>query len=286
MALFDFLGGLFGGGEQQQYNPPSTQDVINQTYGALNASVPGVLAYNQALAPGLTGIQLGVEKQFDPNVANLRAATSQSILDQLNLGTALPADLQQQVIQNALEGSAASGFGVGQGGRGLVARDLGLTGLDLLNQRQGTAAGYVRSSPSLSSLYQPQGFLDPTTIASDIRNRESAMQQYANAQEAERQAGFANLLKTGLTIAGTVAGGFFGSAAGPLGTIGGATVGAGLGNAVGGFLGGSNSGGGMSGFNPGSILNFGGNQGPLQYPGPNNEVMTSVPAQPYNGFGN
>lgn len=216
--MANFATDLFGAITGQKSNPQQTiiptSDLLSQAYQTSTALAPQVVAYNAALAPGLTDVQLGVESQFDPNIAALRSSTSKSILDQLNLGTGLPQDLQDQVIASALSQSAQSGFGVGQGGRGLVAADLGLTGLQLQRQRQGDAAGYVRSSPSLSSLYQPSRGPSPEAIASDIRDVQAAKDDYANLVEDTRQKNFASLLSTGTRIAGSVVGGIFGGAMG------------------------------------------------------------------------
>lgn len=259
MAFFDDIFGAFTG---QQSTPQQTiigtGDLLNQTYGALTAAAPGVIAYNQALAPGLFDVQLGVERQFDPNVANLRAATSKSILDELGLGTQLPPDLQERVVRQALEGNTATGFGVGAGGRGLVAADLGLTGMDIASRRRNEAQGYVRGSPLPGQLYQPQGLMDAGAIAGDIRGVQAAKDEYANLVEDTRKSNFSSLLNTGTRILGGVAGGFIG---GMLGNpMGGAMGGMAAGNSI--FSGGvagvprGTSGGGAGGL--GSILNMGG----------------------------
>lgn len=217
--MADFFTNLFDSITGQQATPQQTitptNELLSQTYGTLaGTAAPGILSYNRALAPGLTDIQLGVEKQYDPNAAALRGATTKSILDELNLGGNLGQELQNQVVTNALEGSAASGFGVGQGGRGLVARDLGLTSLELARQRRGEALGAVRSSPSLSSLYQPQGFITPGEVAGDIRGVQAAQDEYANLKEDIRRQNFSNLIRTGFKIIGGVVGGIYGGAAG------------------------------------------------------------------------
>lgn len=241
--LDDIFGAITGEQSTPQQTIIDTGDLLNQTYGALTAAAPGVIAYNRALAPGLMDVQLGVERQFDPNVANLRAATSKSILDELGLGTQLPQDLQERVVRQALEGNAATGFGVGPGGRGLVAADLGLTGMDIANRRRAEAQGYVRGSPLPGQLYQPQGIMDAGAVAQDIRGVQAAKDEYANLVEDTRKSNFASLLNTGTRILGGVAGGFIG---GMLGNpVGGAMGGAAAGNSI--------FGGGVAGVPRGTI---------------------------------
>lgn len=165
--MADFFSDMFGSlAGQVKETPYSAIDYTGALQNSMNSAAKANLAYNQQLAVPYAQLQRQVENVYDPNQARLREATTSSILSQLGMGSALPPDLQQQVIQNALQGASASGFGVSSGGRGLVARDLGLTGLDLLRQRQNTAASYTRSAPSLSSLYNPVQALSPETFAS------------------------------------------------------------------------------------------------------------------------
>lgn len=215
----DFFSDLFDSVTGQQATPQQTiiptDQLLAQTYGTMAGTVaPGILSYNRALAPGLTDIQLGVEKQYDPNIAALRGATTKSILDELNLGGTLGEELQNQVITNALEGSAASGFGVGQGGRGLVARDLGLTSLDLAKSRRAEASGAVQRSPRLSELYTPQGFINAGDVAGSIQGVQAAQDEYANLKEDIRRQNFSSLISTGFKIIGGVVGGIYGGPAG------------------------------------------------------------------------
>lgn len=220
--MADFFTDLFDSVTGQQAVPQQTiiptSELLNQTYATMAGSAPGLINYNRAIAPGLMDVQLGVEKQYDPNIASLRTATTKSILDELNLGGTLGPELQEQVVRNALEGASSSGFGspvgLSSGGRGLVARDLGLTSLDLAQSRRGEALGAVRSSPSLSSLFTPQGIMAPETVASSIQGVQAAQDEYANLKEDIRRKNFSSLISTGFKIIGGVVGGAFGGPAG------------------------------------------------------------------------
>lgn len=260
MAFFDDLFDSITG---QQATPQQTiiptSDLLGQAYATAIGQAPNVIAYNQALAPGLTNVQLGVERQYDPNIAALRAATSRSILDNLNLGGALDPELQNMVITNALEGNAATGFGVSQGGRGLVARDLGLTSLDLARQRRQEALGAVRSSPSLDSLFRTDRGITPDVVASDIRSVQAARDELANLTEDIRRQNFSSLLNTGGRIAGTVIGGVFGGGMGAQlgGQVGGSLI---TGSRVAGQQRQTSSGGGGLGSILNGLMSGGGGQ--------------------------
>lgn len=233
MAFFDDIFSAFTGQQavpQQTIIP--TDQLLAQSYGNLNSRVaPGLISFNQQLAPALTDVQLGVANQIDPSILGNFRGANRSILDQLNLGSALPEDLQQAVIQNALEGTSASGFGVSPGGRGLVARDLGLTSLDLLNQRQQAALSAGTSGLGVSrSFYDPLAYTQfgqsvAQGIGADIRGVQAAQDNMANLTEDIRRKNFSNLLNTGGRILGSVAGGIFG---GPMGASIGGNIGGSL----------------------------------------------------------
>ncbi len=69
----------------------------------------------------------------------LLEASAASILDSLKLGGALGRDVQTQAAKAALEKGGAAGISGSGAARGLLARDLGLTSMQVLNQRQGQA---------------------------------------------------------------------------------------------------------------------------------------------------
>lgn len=241
-----------------------TNDLLGQSGQLIqNQIVPQTLAYNQAIAPGLTDVQLGVERQYDPNAFALRSATTKSILDNLGLGSSLPPEIQDLVVRNALEGASASGFGASPGGRGLVARDLGLTGLDLGRSRRDEALKATRTQTPLDRLWNPQlpyGQSPGMALAGDLRDVQAAQDNYANLVEDTRRKNFASLLNTGGRIIGGIVGGVVSSGS-PQGIEAGKSIGGSVfgGSGVAGVNSGNqNSSQGMGGFT--SILSglFGG----------------------------
>lgn len=290
-----FFDDIFGAFTNQQSAPQQTiiptDQLMAQSYGLLNGTIaPGLVDFNKAIAPGLTDVQLGVTNQIDPSIlANYRGA-NKSILDQLNLGSNLPADVQQQVIQNALQSASTSGFGVSPGGRGLVAKDLGLTSLDLLNQRQQAALQAGTTGLGISNrIYDPQYYTGLGAnlaggIGEDIRSVQAAKDNYANLTADIKAKNFSNLLNTGGRILGGIIGGV---ATGGAGTMTGMQIGGNI-FGSGGVAGYGNQSQSQGGGNPfGSLLNlFGGggySAGPgAQYLGPNG-LETSMMASPVFG---
>ncbi len=225
--MADVFSDLFGAITGQQKAAPYTQSDT----GALLAEAGPMagaanIAYNNQLAPAYRKILLDNEAAFDPNAAALRQGTTTNILDQLNMGSSLPADLQQQVIQNALQGSAASGFGMSPGGRGLVARDLGLTGLDLLNSRINNAANYgLKNSQMGMSLYQPQEAFNPMEVAGGIGQDQANKQAHDVSEFARKEGNKIAMYNTFGRVAGSVIGGVYG---GPMGAKMGGDIGGSL----------------------------------------------------------
>ena len=69
----------------------------------------------------------------------LLKASQDRIMGQLNLGGNLDAETQNAVARGALQGAGSAGISGSGAGAGLVARDLGLTSLGLMQQRQQAA---------------------------------------------------------------------------------------------------------------------------------------------------
>lgn len=81
-------------------------------------------------------------------------SAADKILGDLNLGGSLSAETQNAVVRGALSGAGRSGVIGSEAGRGLVARDLGLTSLQLQQARQNAAlqAGNLQSQLGLQQV--------------------------------------------------------------------------------------------------------------------------------------
>lgn len=88
--------------------------------------------------------------------SELFQSAADRILADLNLGGQLSADTQSAVVRGALQGAGGSGVIGSEAGRGLVARDLGLTSLQLQQARQNAAlqAGQIQSQLGLQQAQQ------------------------------------------------------------------------------------------------------------------------------------
>lgn len=102
---------------------------------------------------------LALERQLQPNVAATRDELSRQISADLKLGGQLPTDVQNRVTQSARTIGARSGVGSG-GTVPLTASLIGLSSIDLQNQRRNAAAGLLGANPL------PGAGLDPGAIAS------------------------------------------------------------------------------------------------------------------------
>lgn len=236
MAGFDFLGGMLGQRDIPEYRAVSPEQKVAAMRGSVGPLADVNIAWNNRLAPAYARNSNVVEDIYDPTQRPLREATSKSILDELNLGGSLSQDDQDMVIQKALQGNVASGFGVSPGGRGLVARDLGLRAQDLRDKRIGTAANYTLATPKGYQMYQPQTITDPTDVANWM-SEDAANENSYNT--------FSSLLQSQNDK--NAAGGILGMAGSIFGGIGGMTGGGTGGGGIGGIMGGGGGGGAAAG---------------------------------------
>ncbi len=142
---------------------------LEQTY------LPGQAAVREATTQQLlTQLGSGAQGQRDDAMARLLGFIDQGrpsstptyegsalfqsaadkILADLNLGGTLDAETQSAVVRGALSGGGRSGIIGSEAGRGLVARDLGLTSLQLQQARQQAAlnAGNLQSQLGLQQV--------------------------------------------------------------------------------------------------------------------------------------
>lgn len=87
-------------------------------------------------------------------VSSLTQSAADRILADLNLGASLDTETQSAVMRGALSGAGGAGILGSQAGRGLLARDLGLTSIQLqqARQQQALAAGGQLDAAYLQSL--------------------------------------------------------------------------------------------------------------------------------------
>ncbi len=270
MASFlDELGmTLFNQQELPEYNQVSSQDLLSRAQGLL----PQIGSFNQAIAQQQLGL-VPYENQirgarFGQAINPLQEAYTSNVLSNLNLGNALPQDVQQEVLRGALQNSAASGFGLSPGGRALAARDLGLSSLDVGRQRREEALGALRAFPG----ERIQGTLSPTT-ALDLERASIDEANMRRAQEAglrnANRAAIISSISQYAELGGSVIGSAFGSAFGTKG------YGSALGGALKGLGGGSKGGGGGLGYGTG----YG-----QSYPNASGGVSRSITAEGVDNF--
>jgi hypothetical protein len=164
LGAANLLGGLFGKKKKVSYQPLDINKIISdaRTQAAENyrQSFDLERQYNpqqaalreqgnaaiQSLLSGTTSGQKAYGRILDDVVSGDIGAPNQalsessdSILASLKLGGNLDAETQNAVVRSALQGAGAAGIAGSVAGRGLVARDIGLTSLQLLNARQQAA---------------------------------------------------------------------------------------------------------------------------------------------------
>lgn len=248
--LDDFLGSFTNQQAAPQQTIIPTNQLFGQAFGTLNSTVaPGILGFNQALAPGLTDVQLGVTNQLDPNILGNYRGANQAYLDQLNMGESLSPALSADITRKLLETGAATGFGASPGGIGRVALQTALEGEARGRQRRADAFSAGTTGMQISNqlydpdLYSQLGLKQANMLAGDIRDVQAQQDNLANVTENIRRNNFSSIMNTGGRILGMIGGGFIGSALGnPVGGV-----------QAGGAAGGSIFGGGVQGYGQNAI---------------------------------
>lgn len=153
----------------------------------LDPSGQGALRREQALQQLFDFTSRGGEPTYTGS-ATFRSAAD-SILADLGLGGQLDADTQSAVMRGALAGAGRAGIVGSEAGRGLVARDLGLTSMQVRNARQQAAlqAGQIESQLGLAAAQnylQSLGLqIDATT--GQLRDAANIFQMGANLPRPE-----------------------------------------------------------------------------------------------------
>lgn len=209
----DFFSTLVGGVEGW-FGQQEVPDLQNKSPSELIAGIPvGQLAKKQNKFNWMTGpenakIASSIEDMFDPRVAALRHLATDTAYKDLQDPYAIPADVQNEVIRKTLERTGP--MGAMQAGRNLVAADLGLTSLDLFNNRLNRAMQIVRSSPSWSNLFQPDRSLSPATgLQLELNQQDEQNQQnvfLAELESANNQSLIRGTLTNDIALAGTAYG--------------------------------------------------------------------------------
>jgi len=143
------------------------------------------------------------QQQTDPNVVAADNGYKQWVVDQQNLGGAIDPETQNAVVRGALQSAGTSGILGSRAGTGLVARDLGLTSMDLERQRQQQANQLALQNPT-----QKMG-IDPALVYgiqrgnTDEINQRNLAQASANYKAANTDS-FLESLAKGLVTEGTV----------------------------------------------------------------------------------
>jgi len=140
---------------EQQYLPgqAAAREVSTQAF--LNQFSPEMAAQRQAAVQRLIDFSSGGAMPTYKG-SDMFQTAADKILADLNLGGQLDSDTQSAVVRGALAGAGGSGVIGSAAGRGLVARDLGLTSLQLRTARQQAAlqAGQIQSQLGLQQAQQ------------------------------------------------------------------------------------------------------------------------------------
>ena len=153
---------------------------------------------------------IALEKELTPDVYNTRTTLSKQVSDELSMGGQLGEDVTNQVARNAM--SKANTAGLYGGGGPITAAMLGLTSMDVAQQRKENAERLLAANPA------PKVGLSPETLASvkiaDVNNWNQAQLDVAGVKSnisMQNGANMANAITSATsTIGGAMMGGKLG----------------------------------------------------------------------------
>ena len=135
---------------------------------------------------------MALERELTPDIANTRSTLSKQVSDELSMGGQLGEDVTNQVARNAM--SKANTAGLYGGGGPITAAMLGLTSMDVAQQRKQNAAALLAANP------MQQVGLSPETLASvkvaDTNNWNQAQLDVAGVKSNISMQNGANMAKT------------------------------------------------------------------------------------------
>jgi hypothetical protein len=174
--MASFLNGIFG----------STPSVPNLP----TISLPGMqtqsIAANQAALPGAESLTSAANQFSEGQIASMlnfavpgysnMAGTASKNIQSMELGQ-IPGDVQSAIQESAAATSLGGGYGGSGMARDLVARDLGLTSLNLMDKGMQTAQSWIGQ---MASIEEPQ----MTNVAQSFI---TPMQEYQTTNEQNMQ---------------------------------------------------------------------------------------------------
>lgn len=204
MALFDFLGDLFGGDTAPQ--PVTSTQSMQSVLPSLIGMIPGIAGANlsaaQTTVPGAVNLWNQTQNQLNPQYGDIKDKVATRILSDLGLGYNLPQDVMEQIMRQSLGGAMRSGFagpaGISEGGRGLTARDLGLSSIDWQQGNVNRAQQWMgQQDPFRIASEMPQA-LNLGQVAGigaqDAATQNDYQSYLANQQRADVQTGLGSIL--------------------------------------------------------------------------------------------
>ena len=136
---------------------------------------------------------IALEKELTPDIARTRETLSKQVADELSMGGQLSADTINQVTQGGMTKSNAAGLYGGSGP--ITAAMLGLTSMDVANQRKANASALLAANP------MQQVGLSPETLANiSVQDQTNLNQARLNAAGIKSQLAMANATNIGNEI--------------------------------------------------------------------------------------
>jgi hypothetical protein len=141
---------------------------------------------------------LALEAELTPDVAKARRELATQVSNELAMNGQISPDVARQVAQRSITGATASGLS-GVAGP-ITAASLGLTAMDLTNQRQAKAASLLALNPLPESGLSPGSLASAAVADLNAANQFNISKTQAQANAAQARA---NAIASGLSGVGS-----------------------------------------------------------------------------------
>jgi hypothetical protein len=140
----------------------------------------------------------------DPNTFAAQESYKKFVANQAGMGGALDPETQAMVTRSALEGGAGAGIAGSSAGRGVVARDLGLSSMALQNDRMDRAADLAFGLNPTKEMGIGRGAATDMELSNLAAKNQQNLQNWQVKNYNKNQDSFLTGIAKGMITSGTV----------------------------------------------------------------------------------
>lgn len=177
---------------------------LNKAPDALLAKPGTINASERGIGQGNYIADQAFRQAQDPNTFAAQEAYKKYVASQAGMGGALDPETQAMVTRSALEGGAGAGIAGSSAGRGVVARDLGLSSMALQDQRMKRAADLAFDQDPTQQMGLQHGATTDMELSNLSAKNQQNLQNWQVKNYNKNQDSFLTGIAKGMITSGTV----------------------------------------------------------------------------------